>query len=441
MTSLLLLRKDLLVLRRSPALLAVLLAYPLVIAALISLLATYASAKPRVALVDRDNLPKILVIAGERFDVDETIREISRNVKLVRLSADEAARQLRQGQIVASLTVPPRFVADLKTAVRSPRLILETTVGGVTPRVRQQVQALVYALNRRLQVAFIKNNLAYVDLLIHGGSGNVLGRRFHILGLDGAERVLKDLPRGPRLDQIREFVGDARIALSLTDDAIRATAHPIELQEAPGRGRTWALSAQVQAYALALTISFLAMLLAAGALAAERDENVIGRLVRGLATPGQLVWAKIGLAATVSTALGAAVALCFGVIIEVADVTGGEPWQRLPLLLVGLVLAGGALGAIGTCLGALAREARTASLVAMLVVLPIVFVGLVPREIVPPAGWVSDAFPFIHGVRFFSSALYDASPWGSLLRETLWLVGLGALFGVLARAGARRLSA
>ena len=440
MTALLLLRKDLLVLRRSPALLFVLIAYPLVIAALISLLATYANAKPRVALVDRDNLPKTLVIAGHRFDIDATIREISRNVKLVRLSPDEAARQLGQGRIVASLTVPPGFVGDLKSSVRSPRLVLETTVGGVTPRVRQQVQALVYALNRRLQVAFIRNDLAYVALLIHGGTGNILGRRFHVLGLDGAARVLKELPRGPRLDQIREFIGDARIALSLTDDAIRATAHPIELEEAADRGRTWALSAQVQAYALALTISFLALLLAAGALAAERDENVIGRLVRGLATPGQLVWAKVGLAATVAAALGAAVALCFGVIIEIGDVTGGEPWQRLPLLVVGLLLAGGALGAIGALLGAVAREARTASLVAILVVLPIVFVGLVPREIVPPAGWVSDAFPFIHGVRFFSSALYDASPWGSLLRETLWLVGLGGFFGVLARAGARRLS-
>jgi ABC-2 type transport system permease protein len=437
---LLLLRKDLLILRRSPALLAVLIAYPLVIAALISVLATFASAKARVALVDQDRLPKRVVVAGQTFNVDRTISEVSRNVKLVRLSADEASRQLRQGRIVASLTVPRGFIADLKTAVRSPRLILETTVGGVTPRVRQQVQALVYELNRRLQVAFIKNDLMYVDLLVHGGSGKVLDRRFHVIGLDGVDRILQQLPRGPRLDAVRDFVGDARLALGLTDDAIRATAHPIQLDEAEDRGRTWVLSAQVQAYALALTISFLALLLAAGALAAERDENVIGRLVRGLVRPGELVSAKVALAATVAAALGFAVALCFGIIIQLGNVTGGEPWQRLPLLVIGLVLAGAALGAIGTLLGTLAREARTASLVAILVVLPIVFVGLVPREIVPPAGWVSDVFPFSHGVRFFSSALYDVSPWRSLLRESLWLLGLTAGFGVLARTGARRLS-
>lgn len=440
MNSWLLLKKDLLLLRRSPVLLGLLITYPLVLAALISLMATFVNAKARVALVDEDRLPDKVVIAGHTFHVDRTIREISRNVTLVQLSAEEARRQLRSGKVVATLTVPPGFLADLKTAVRSPRLVLETTVGGIAPRVVQQVQALVYALNRKLQVAFIKNDLAYVRLLVRGGTGVILGRRFDILGLDGTERLLAQLPRGPRLDRIREFVDDARLALALTDDAISATAHPIELQEPSNRGRSWALSAQVQAYALSFTITFLALLLAAGALAAERDENVIGRLVRGLVTPGQLIWAKIVLAATVAAALGTAVAVAFGIIIEVGNVIGGEPWARLPLLVVGLLLVGGALGAIGSLLGVLAREARTASLVAILVVLPIVFVGLVPREIAPPAGWFSDAFPFGHGVRFFSSALYDVSPWGTLGREVLWLVGLGALYGGLARLGARRLS-
>ena len=55
---LLILRKDLLVLRRSPVLLGVLLAYPLVIALLIGLTAAYANAKPRVALVDLDGIPR-----------------------------------------------------------------------------------------------------------------------------------------------------------------------------------------------------------------------------------------------------------------------------------------------------------------------------------------------------------------------------------------------
>jgi ABC-2 type transport system permease protein len=247
------------------------------------------------------------------------------------------------------------------------------------------------------------------------------------------------MPDTPRNRRLRDFLHDARLALANTGDALRSTAHPIELVSASARGRTWVLSAEVQAYALGLTITFLALILAAGSLAAERDENVIGRLARGLVGLGQLIWSKVALAAAVALALGLAISLAFGVAIEIGGVTGGEPWRRLPLLVVGLVLAGACLGALGSLLGALAREARSASLVALLVVMPIVFLGLIPREVVPPAAWVSDVLPFAHSVRFFSAALYDLSPWTSVLREGFWLVALGVVFGGLARIEARRL--
>ena len=71
----LLFRKDLRILRRSPALAVILVAYPLVIAALVGLVAGYANAKPRVALVDEDGLPPVIVLAGHSFHVDRTISE------------------------------------------------------------------------------------------------------------------------------------------------------------------------------------------------------------------------------------------------------------------------------------------------------------------------------------------------------------------------------
>ena len=83
----LVLRKDLLVLRRAPVLLGTLVAYPLVIALLVGLVAGYASSKPRVALVDEASLPQTVTIAGETFDVDATIARVGQNVKLVRLVA------------------------------------------------------------------------------------------------------------------------------------------------------------------------------------------------------------------------------------------------------------------------------------------------------------------------------------------------------------------
>jgi ABC-2 type transport system permease protein len=460
----LLLRKDLLILRRSPALLAVLLAYPIVIALLIGFTAGYANSKPRVALVDQDNLPPKVVVAGESFDVDALIHEVAQNVRLIRMSSKDAQRQLSGGRVAAVITIPRGFLATLKSLVTSPRLILQTGTGGITSRVRQQMQALVFNLNRELQGSFIAADREYVNLLVHGGSGHVLGRTFHVIGLDGAAKIIERLPPTKDVRDLGEFVDDARQALALTDTAIRATASPIVLEEQT-RGRTSALSAQVQAYGLALTITFLALLLAAGSLAAERDENVIGRLARGpsgrgrrprfsrpgaggyaggapsLVRLGELVGAKIALAASVALVLGAAIALTFGIVVEVGGVAGGEPWQRLPLVLVGIIVAGVSVGAIGTLIGALAREARAASLAGVLFVLPVVFVGLVPREVSPAAGWISDAFPFVHAVRFFGSALYDAAPWGTVLREIAWLLGLGLVFGAAARLAARRLAA
>ena len=437
----LLLRKDLRVLVRSPLLLGVLLVYPLLVAGLVGLVAGYGSAKPRVALVDEDHLPQVVAVGGHRFRIQDAIDEVGKNVHLVRMDPAAARRALSTGRVVATLTVPPGFLADLRSGVHAPSLVYQTTRGGISSRVTQQVQALVYALDRELQTAYVRTDLGYVRLIVRGGRATFGGRAYDVLGLDRAQELLQQLPRSAQRDRIAEFVRIAGVALTQTGSLLAATANPIGLERAREHSRSSLLSAQVQAYALALTITFLALLLAAGAIASERDENAIGRLARGLASMGEIVWAKVALAAVVAVALGLAIALVFGVIVQVGGVVGGEPWARLPLLVVGLAVAGAALGALGSLLGALARDARSASLVAVLVVMPVVFLGLVPREVAPVAGWLSDALPFVHAVRYFASSLYDASPWGTVGRELLWLTGLGAVFGTLARLATRRLLA
>jgi len=438
---LLLLRKDLRVLRRSPLLLGALVAYPIVIALLVGLVAGYAAAKPRVAFVDDDNLPQVIVVGGHRFHIQTVIDDVAKQVTLVRLSDAEAARELDNGKVVATITVPPGFLGDLETTVVSPHLILKTGSGGLAPRVTQQVQSLVYQLNQKLQGGYIAANLEFVKLLLHGGRGKFVGKQFDVLGLDRTSQELAKLPQSKRVAAIANFVRQAKEGLAQTGDALRATANPIGLQQAKSHGRTWLLSAQVQSYGIAVTVTFLALLLAAGATAAERDEGTIGRLRRGLVSLGQLVWSKVALAAVVGLVLGAAIAIVFGIVVDVGGITGGEPWSRLPLLLAGVLLAAAVVGAGGVLLGALAREARTASLLAVLLVLPVVFLGLVPRAALPFAYWVSLFLPFAHAVRLFGAALYDTSPWHRVGIEALWLAGIGAVSWALARLGARTLSA
>src|SRR5207244_11680211 len=97
----LVLRKDLLVLWRSPLLLTLLILYPLVVAGLVGAVAGYGSSKPRVALVDEDHLPAVARIGGREFRVADAIDEVGKKVHLVRMWAGDASRQLRAGHVVS----------------------------------------------------------------------------------------------------------------------------------------------------------------------------------------------------------------------------------------------------------------------------------------------------------------------------------------------------
>ncbi len=60
-------------------------------------------------------------------------------------------------------------------------------------------------------------------------------------------------------------------------------------------------------------------------------------------------------------------------------------WARIALWVLCFGCGGVAFSALGTALGALAREVATASLMAFLIGLPITFCALVPASAVSPA--------------------------------------------------------
>lgn len=447
--ALLLLRKDVRLLVRSRLLLAGLVVYPLVVALLVGVVVRYAGERPTVAFVDEDDLPRVLAVGGQRFRIERILEDVADRIELVRLSRREAEARLATGAVSAVIIVPAGFASRIRGMVESPRLLVETGGGGVAARIDERVQALVYNLNLRLQKAYIRANLHYIDLLRHGGTGTFIGNEFDVVGLERAASLLGEIRTRTHDPVAREdaaaleqFVREAELALAQSGDSIRAVANPIRLATHEDVGRTWLISARVQAYALALTLAFLCVLIAAGAIAAERDENVLGRLLSGVRSRlrvWELVAAKAALAALVGLVLGLVLALGFGAWVELAGVAGGEPWVRLPVLVLGLVLAAGAFGAFGILLGVLARESRTAALAGFLAVFPLVLLGLVPSAAVPVAGWVSEAFPFVHAVRLFESALFDPHPWSSLGRELAWLAALGGVFGAASGIGVRRL--
>ncbi len=441
----LLLRKDVRVLTRARPLAIGLVLYPLLVALVVGLVVRYAGERPEVSLVGEDALPGLARVGDRTFDFRERLRDAT-EVRLVSRSADDAARELESGRALATLVIPPDFADRLSGLRQSPKVVLLTTRSGLSTRVVEKVRALVYSLNLELQQAYIDANLAAVNLLLRGGSGSIGDTHFTLLGLKKAERRLTELSRSDdpevaaKAKELLAFVRELRGAVGQVGVFLRATANPVVLTTETRGGRAWLLSAQVQVYALALTLAFMTTLLGAAALTAEREDSTILRLARGLVPLGRLVAEKIAFATLVAAAIGLVLALGFGLIVTIGHEAGGEPWQRLPLLALAIVPATAAFGAFGVLLGTLGRESGTAMLLAFLLALPLSLLGAIPQS-VAVAAWIGDLFPFGHAADLFSSVLYDADPAGALARGVAWLAALTLAYGLLARLGIRRLLA
>jgi ABC-type multidrug transport system permease subunit len=175
------------------------------------------------------------------------------------------------------------------------------------------------------------------------------------------------------------------------------------------------------------------VLLAAGMLALEREEHAFARLVRGLVSRTGLLVEKVVLSA------GCAAAVTFLMTAGVSLFVSLS-WSRAPLWVVALVAGGLGFGAFGVALGALAREVRAASLLAILLSLPIAFLALVPSGAVASGLYdairvISALFPFKASLDAADAALNDAGGLGTALAH---LAALVAGWGVLARVAIAR---
>src|SRR4029079_19538818 len=75
----LLLKKALRIRGRSPVLVAALIVYPLVFAALIGAVVRYAGDRPTIAFVDLDHLPEQLRVGGQTINVPDVLEQVNYN--------------------------------------------------------------------------------------------------------------------------------------------------------------------------------------------------------------------------------------------------------------------------------------------------------------------------------------------------------------------------
>jgi ABC-2 type transport system permease protein len=307
--------------------------------------------------------------------------------------------------------------------------------------VNDTVEGLLAAVNRRLSRALNRENLGYLKLLINGGNVGFVGLNFNILGLRKTEQIMegvrRKLPRGsPERRQLNRVIRFARLgqqSSDFTNRALTSASEPIGLQKKVLNGARVPLTTFAAAISVAISLMFVTVLLAAAALALEREENTFGRLVRGPVTRMGLLAEKIALAGACAVVVTLVMLVALGQFITLE-------WDRFPLWLLALVAGALAFAALGTAVGGVAREVSAASLLSFALLLPVAFLALVPSGVVSAAMYdftriVSALFPFKASLDAMNAALYGS---GDLWLPLLHLAALSVAFAFAARLALRR---
>ena len=446
-----LLLKDLQILRRSPLQAALLVAYPILIAVLVGLAISPGSEQSRIAFLNEVPSDARITVGGARLPASGVEDRICGRVECVEVgSRAEAVEEVESGDVQAALILPADLVNRINSlstfTPRTPRV--EILVNEDNPVKAQLVDDRVDALLAEANLAIAKRiageGSRYLELIIDGGEFKALGATVQILGLRASAGILAaiepELPPGPlreSLRQVRSFAEQARDNLDIASPLIDRLAQPIAVEKVTVGGSSPPLESFAIAVAATLTLAFVAILLVAGSLALEREENAFARLTRGLVSRGGLLAEKVVLG------------VLAGLVVTLLMLAGLEffvslRWDRFGLWLAAILAGGVALGTAGAALGALAREVRAVSLLAFMVTLPIAFLSLVPSGAVGPGLYdaievVTAVFPFEPALRALTAALDPAGP--SLGAALAQLAALTAAYAVIARLALRRFAA
>ena len=437
--------KDLQVLRRSPLLVTLLVLYPVLIGALVGAAVTREPGKPKVAFANLvEEGESGFSVGGEQLDAAAYADELFKSIEPVRVATrEEAVAKVRSGEVLGALIVPEDVTSRLQSTINlsggePPEL--EVIYNAESPLKRARVESVIESrlaeANRALSERLTKIAAEYIQIIVSGGEFSLFGRTFQVLGLERAEAVLAaaiaELPAGsdllPALEQVERFARLAADNLDVSQPILASIGTPVRVKQTVLEGTDIPLDTFAIAVAVTFALMFVTLLLAAGLLALEREENAYDRLVRGLVSRGGLLVEKVAVSA--AFALPAALAM-LAVVALFFEFDAGRIPDWAPALAAGAV----AFAAMGVAIGALAREIQAASLLAFGLSLPVAFLALVPEGSV--SGGLYDVVSAISAAFPFKPTL-DALDSGDLAGPIAHLAGLAIAFGVLARLALRR---
>lgn len=444
-----LLLKDLQIMRRSPLLTALLVIYPIAIAVLIGFALSRGPEEPRVAFLNQVPADTPLSVGGEELDLAGAKSELCARIECVEVSSEEEAREkVESGDVLAALILPPDLVDKLQTLAgldpESPtvQVIVNEEDPVKAGLVDDRIDSLLAEANLRISQTVSEVSTTYLQILLDGGDFSFLGEGIEILGLRRSEQILREVrdqlpPSSPDLDRLDSVIRFSHLAaenLGVADDLLDAVSQPIKVDKETIDGDTPSLDTFAIAVAATVTLMFVTVLLVAGSLALEREENAFARLTRGLVSKTTLLAEKVLLGIVVALAVTLLMLAGLGLFVDL-------DWGRFALWLPAIVAGGAGFAAFGAAIGGAAREVRAASLLAFMVSLPVAFLSLVPSGTVAPGLYdvievVTALFPFDPALRALTGAL-DASGPGIGI-AILHLAILALAYGALARIAVRR---
>ena len=439
--------KDLQILRRSKLLVGLLVIYPVAIALLIGFALSSGPEKPRLAFLNQIPPSQTQInFGGERIDVEAYTDGLFEAVDRIEVqNRTQLLDKVRTGEALAGLVVPADFVQKLSSGGFNSATVEVVYNGDALKQnfVESTVESKLAVADAALARQINRVATGYVKVITNGGEINALGQNFKLLGLVKSKRLLDEtLEEAPRdivrkLEPLQQFATIGVANIGRVTDVLNTVERPVQVSETVLSGRRTPLDTFAVALAVAVSLMFVCVLLASGLLALEREENTFSRLARGLVPGGRLLAGKVLLAA------GCAFLVTLAMLLGISAFVPLD-YERAALWVVAIGAGGIAFATLGVAIGSLAREVRAASLLALMLALPLAFLALVPSGGVSPLLYdvirvISALFPFKPALDAIDHAINDAP--ADFAVALLHLAALTLAFGAAARWGLRRFAA
>jgi ABC-2 type transport system permease protein len=437
-----LLGKDLRLLKRTPSIVILLALYPALVAVLVGLAVGRPPTKPRVAIVNQ--VPaneRTLRIGGKNFDLDKLTQSLYENVDGYDVKDPKAAlEQVKSGDAVAAVIIPEDIVEQLESSTSQGTIeaIFDSTDPTRKAYVENTIKGLLVDTNNELTTRFTDVSLDYIDIIVNGGEITFGGETRNIEGLANGADLIKDvLPYVPpeQRKDLEDFAGlseGAKQGANFAKSLLRRVGQPIKLQNHPV-GTNSSLSSLAVAVAVSVSAMFVALLLGAGMLAYEQEDQMLTRLLRGLAPRSTIVIEKTLLAGICALIVGSVMVVAFGAFVDIR-------WERAWAWWPAIVVAAISFGAAGVMVGAASGDVRAASLASFMIGLPLTAAALVPKGAVSDGLYsvlqvINSIFPFKPSLDFIRAGL---SPGFDALWPGIHLAILIAAYCLIASLAIKR---